>query len=302
MPVDITGRNRADLLMEPGSVISRMNPGRIYEHYVAGMSRRCKHMILEKYGEDFSKYTPAAIEDSFNIILGLLELIGTEQYTAYKAVKTLEDKAAIVQEAVEKEVYLYYKISSEKKPYQIVLDTIKAAASGTSYEPIVDKVKFRRLGKEYVTKEPVMISPQYTILLNKTAETYLSVAGARVNHFGFPISVGNTSKYRLPHRPNPVKALSETETRLYTSYVSQRGILELKDRANSIKTHEALYKNILDAPMPTNIDSVVDRSKVPYGEDSALQLVNNIFNAAGLEMDWVPDRTIIHEPLKGEKS
>ena len=50
MPVDITGRNRADLLMEPGSVISRMNPGRIYEHYVAGMSRRCKHMILEKYG------------------------------------------------------------------------------------------------------------------------------------------------------------------------------------------------------------------------------------------------------------
>ena len=116
MPVDITGRNRADLLMEPGSVISRMNPGRIYEHYVAGMSRRCKHMILEKYGEDFSKYTPAAIEDSFNIILGLLELIGTEQYTAYKAVKTLEDKVAIVQEAVEKEVYLYYKISSEKKP------------------------------------------------------------------------------------------------------------------------------------------------------------------------------------------
>ena len=147
-----------------------------------------------------------------------------------------------------------------------------------------------------------MISPQYTILLNKTAETYLSVEGASVKRFGFPISVGNTSKYRLPHRPNPVKTLSETETRLYTSYVSQRGILELKDRANSIKTHEALYKNILDAPMPTNIDSVVDRSKVPYGEDSALQLVNNIFNAAGLEMDWVPDRTIIHEPLKGEKS
>ena len=129
-----------------------------------------------------------------------------------------------------------------------------------------------------------MIAPVYTIILSKIGDNFLSVAGAKLNHFGFPIGVGSATRNYLPYRASPTKILSETESRLYLSYVSRKAIAELKSRANDIDVHESLYRNILDSEIPTNIDTVYDRKEHGYGEDSAMELINNIFNCAGIEI------------------
>lgn len=274
----------ADIIMDPSSVVSRMNPGRIYEMYFNAISRKTQSEIRKVMGgiKPILKYTKKEIEDGWMILLGLLKILGTEQFTEYSKLTNQHDILEILDECLTKEVFIYYKISSDKKPYEIVNEV-----KGTIYEPEINNIILPRdNGEEKITKQPSMIAPLYTILLGKTAESYLSVSSAKVNHFGLPIGVGANTRNYLPYRSSPTKVLSETETRLYLSYVGRLGTIELKDRANSIPTHEAVYDKILKAEQPTNISNVVDRSTTPYGNDSTLDHINNIFNSAGLDITY----------------
>lgn len=272
---------RADVIMDPSSLVSRMNPGRIYEIYFTAISRKTQYEIKKAMGgvKPITKYTQQEIQNGWNVLLGLLKIFDTEQYHTYKNLSNINDILEILDECINDEVFLYYKISSTKKPYEIIDEVQK-----TIYQPELTQCHIPHDdGTERITKEPVMIAPLYTILLGKTAESYLSVSSAKVNHFGLPIGVGANTRNYLPYRSSPTKVLSETEVRLYLSYVGRLGIIELKDRANSIPTHEAIYNMILKAEHPTNIDSVVDRNVTPYGNDSTLDLISNIFNSAGLD-------------------
>lgn len=274
----------ADIIMDPSSLVSRMNVGRIYEHYFNAMSRKTQYEIKQALGglKPINDYNEKEIESGWSVLLGLLEIIGTEQYIEYKKIKNIEDKKHILEECINKEVYILYRVSSKKRPYQVVLDT-----KGTIYEPTISKVHIpRENGRVFISKQDIMIAPIYTILLSKTSETFLSVAGAKLNHFGFPIGVGSATRNYLPWRNSPTKILSETETRLYNSYVSRKGIAELKDRANNIDTHKTIYNNILNSDIPTNIDTVCDRNITGFTEDSSMELITNIFNCAGIDIKY----------------
>ena len=290
MPVDKDGAI-ADVIMDPSSIISRMNAGRLYEQYINGMSRKCRKIVRECLNyKTIENCSDVEVEQAFKYIVGLTELLQTEQYEAYSKLKDINVKKDIVNEALTKEVYLLYKVSSDKLPYQITKDSINSI-----YKPTIDKVKYSRYGKTIVTKEPVMIAPIYTMILSKTADNFLSNASAKTNHFGMPIGVGSANRHKLPWRNSPVKTLSETESRLYVSYVSRRALAELKDRGVSSETHKHVYKNVLEAPIPTNIDHVVDRSVVPYGQDSGLGLINNIFNSGGISIEYVPEKKSVQQ-------
>lgn len=278
----------ADVVMDPSSLVSRMNVGRIYEHYFNAMSRKTQYEIRKAMGgiKSIDQYKVSELEAGWNILMGLLELIGTEQFIEYNKIKDIEVKKHILEECINKEVYIIYRVSSKKRPYQIVMDS-----RGTIYQPEVTKVHINgENGKVFTTKDDIMIAPIYTILLSKTSDSFLSVAGAKLNHFGFPIGVGSATRNYTPWRSSPTKILSETETRLYTSYVSRTAIAELKNRANNIDTHMAIYNNILNADTPTNIESVYDREKYGYEDDSAMELINNIFNCAGIEIKYIPEK------------
>lgn len=279
-------RVRADIIMDPASIVSRMNIGRAYEHFFNATSRRCQYLIRQAmhYQPDrhISSYTEQEIQAGWEILLGLLELIETEQYDFYRQVGSHADKLEILGECLTKEVYLYYKVSSDKKAYAIVNDI-----QNSIYKPEINYVHLpTKDGKDIVTKRPMLIAPLYIMVLDKTAEIYLSTASAKVNHFGLPLVISSATKHDLPYRTSPTKTLSETETRLFTAYVSRKGIAELKDRANSLITHKEIYKNILEADKPSNIDHVIDRAKFPYGQDTVLEIINTIMNAAGVGIDY----------------
>lgn len=293
MPVDKNGE-KADIVMDPSSIPSRMNAGRPYEQYFNAMSRQAQKLVRDVVNfnttqKNIMDYSDNEINKMFNIALEFLSYIETEQYVSYKKTTDMNAKREIIEEILYDEFYILYKVSSKKKPYQIVSQIL-----GTKFEPLLDTVLLTENGNKKWSKNKVLIAPLYTILLGKTADNFLSTASAKTNHYGLPIGVGNNGKYRMPWRNSPVKILSETESRLYVSYVGRLGLAELKDRANSIDTHKHVYKNILEAETPTNIDRVVNRKKMPYGGDAAMELVNNIFNVGGIEIKYTKDKSKIH--------
>lgn len=279
----------AEIIMDPASVISRMNIGRAYEHYFNAASRRTQYLIRQamnyKPDKPISAYTNKEIDKGWDILVNFTKILETEQYTGYAELGNIQEKLEILYECLTKEVYIYYKVSSPKPAYVIVAD-IEASI----YKPEINPVHMPLPdGKEVITKTPIMIAPLYIMLLAQTAEKYSSISSAKVNHFGLPIVISSATKHDLPYRTSPTKILSETETRLYTSYVSRKAIAELKDRANSIPAHREIYRTILNADKPTDIDHVIDRTKTAYGQDVVMEVVNSVFNCAGVEIDYFKD-------------
>ena len=272
---------RADIIMDPLSVVSRMNVGRLYEHFFTGMSTKCKNHMIEAVNKelDINKISDENVNKAFDILLGLLKIIGTEQYDGYLAVSdNMELKREIVDECINKEVYIYYSVSAVKKAWEIVEEV-----KGSIYYPTITPVYMKQKDGSIIEFDnPIRISKIYEIVLNKTAENFLAVSTAKVNHYGILTNTSTSVKYFSPYSDSAVKGMGETEARLFIAYVSVLFAAEIKDRSGSIGTHKHIYKNILDAAVPTNIKQVVDRTKVPYGDDVSIELLQHVFNSFGI--------------------
>ena len=278
MPVDMYG-NRAEIIMDSTSVANRMCVGRLYQQDFNDASRYTKEQVTQIMNEEGD--TEAKYYRAYELILNLLKVLGTEQFKCYQDITDFNKIKEIVDEVVNDELYLYYKISSAKKPYEISLELKE---KGLNHPP--SPVYIWKDGKQVLTKKDVIIAPIYTIVLAKSADLWLSTPSSVTNHYGLPIGVSNTLRRHLPWSNRPVKVLSETETRLIASYTTPLALAELKDRANNINTQRHMYEKLLTCDFPTNIDRIVDRNEVPYGGDVALQLLNDIINAGGIEIKY----------------
>ena len=280
---------RADIVMDPLSIVSRMNVGRLYEHFFTGMSTKCKNHMIQAVDKekDINKISDDKVNKAFDILLGLLKIIGTEQYDGYLAVKDdMNAKREIVDECINKEVYIYYGVSAKKKAWEIVEEV-----KDTMYYPTITPVYMKdKDGKVIEFVNPIRISKIYEIVLNKTAENFLATSTTKVNHYGILTNTSSSVKYFSPYSDSAVKGMGETEARLFISYVSSIFAAEIKDRSGNIGTHKHIYKNILDAAVPTNIDRVVDRNKVPYGDDMAIELLQHVFNSFGVAFYYVDSK------------
>lgn len=292
MPLNPVTGERADIIMDPTSIPGRMNIGNLYEQYFNSMSRHTKFMITEGIkgmGKETGDLTDDEISKVFLTVLGITKLLDTEQYQYYLNASPSQ-KRAVINEVIKDEMFLYYKVTSKVEPWMVIMRTL-----GTPFEPQLMNVTWNKDGKSFRIKDGILMGPQYIILLAKTPENFLSCASAKTNHYGFPIGVSSKQRVTMPWRNSPVRVLSETETRLYSSYVSRRALIEIKDRANSISTHSHICAKVLRASVPTNIDNVVDRLICPYGGDAAVEFVENILNAAGIKLEYVKDNNKIHE-------
>ena len=287
MPYNKYGR--ADIIMDSHSVISRMNMARLYQHEINGASRYCQAKLREMANgsRNTEELPDATVEAMFTYLMGLLGKFNTAQFDAYSNA-TMEEKREVLNVCLNEEVYIMQQLSNEKRLYQIIMDI-----TGTEYEPPRDNIVIPVLEedgvtiKNFVTKDKELIAPLYTILICKTADNMLFTSSPNLNNFMFPISVTAANRDRLPFRNSPTKILSETEGRLYSYYGGRKAIAELKDRANSVPTHKALYHNILSADRPCDMKVGVDRTKVPFGNDSAVKLVHSIFKPIGMDYTYI---------------
>ena len=291
MPCDAYG-NPADVIADPTSIISRMNIGKIYWMYFGGVSRKVKNFITDRiYALEPNAAAEIALDvipeeevkSLYDYVLGCLEIIGTEQYTYYKNITDIATKIMILKEIVTKEFYIKFSVSVKKHAYQVVEEL-----RDSIYAPELVTVPFEYNG-EIRQSEPMLIAPLYIILLNKTADNFLSTASAKLNHFNVPCSISKADKAVTPWRDSPTKTWSEVETRIMASYGSRKAIAEFMNRASDINTHRHLYTNLLTSSKPTSIKNIINRNIVPYGGEAALKLINTIFNCSGITTEYVEE-------------
>lgn len=276
MPVDDNGVV-FDAIMDPTSIVSRMNLGRLYEQYFNAASRIAKTKVIE-----YMDKHPKDIEGAFDIVLRFIKIFETEQYEGYLDT-TLEEKKMILDEVREKELYILYRLSS-KKPAWVIVNHLQKS----EFKPLKAPVSIK--GKDGIvrkTRQPVLGGPLYHILLSKTPHEFFSaVSSAYTNHYGFPIAPSSSKKHETPIKENPVRFISETEFRSYLAYGGPELIAELKHRGNSLRDHRVMYENMLNG---TCRDDLVPRDVYKYDSDSTLRILNTVFHVMGLDLTYQRD-------------
>lgn len=272
-----------DIIMDPTSLPGRMNPGRIIETYFMGSSRNAKEILTHHYHEH-------GLVPTFEKVVDYLKHLGTEQYYIYNHALVNNDLINMeksLKTIIEKEFYLYYKISSRKK----ALTIIRSLENSSWFLP---KRKIIFAGKE--TKKQINVNPVYAFLIAKTADSYLSCASPYLNHYGLPVKPPSNIKVLKPWSNTPTKNIGETELRvLATNTQNPEFIAEIADMCTSIDTHNMVYTGLLDADKPTDIERIIDRKKHAYGNGSSLTLFNDILETMGIKTEFIDEEKISAE-------
>ena len=291
MPIDADG-NRADLIVDPKSTIGRLNVGRLYERYIKAGSRKAKKLVLDKLHEhnfvEINNATDDVLLEAFKIVTGYTNIVDNEMSKVYMSLlttKNINKIRIILQEVINEELYLYLTVDNDKRKYEIVED-IKLS----KYAPPYGSITFNYNGEVKHSKNNVLIAPMYIMLLSKIADTTLATSSAKLNHFGIPVVVTKADRDSMPHRNSPTRTIGETEGRIMAAYGGRKFIAELKDRSTSLKTHVAVYNNLLTHKTPTNVEQNVNRRFIKYGGDRSLEILESLWNSIGMELKYVKDK------------
>ena len=288
MPMD-AGGNRADIVMDPYSTLGRMNLGRLHEMYMGASARETatamrnmlglsvidKRLIKQTVLNTYSGNLPL-FNNVYTYLMGFYKITNPMQYDHFTTKLSEDDRIEHITNVLIDGIYLY--IPPDNKPE--CMDIVRSLEQ--HYPPIYGPVAYRGYSGETVTThEPVRVAPLYMLLLEKIGDDWASVSSAKLQHFGILSPMTRSEKYAYPFRNSPVRTISETEGRIFVSYCGRETAAEMMDRNNSPATHRAAVLQLLEAPKPTNIYSLVDRNVIPFGNTKPLQIFRHTSMCAG---------------------
>lgn len=283
MPIDLDG-NRAELLIDPSSTISRMNLGRLYEQYISSTIVKVNKVVRNALKDSGLDVDNERINELFTYVLNYLQIISPEQYGIYSDVDSIEDRRQILAGIVDDTLRVYYPVNGKRSHMDIV-----GKLENSIYKPMYGPISYITNGKKHTTKDNVRIGPQYIMLLEKIADQWMAASTTSINHFHIPATVNKENSSKLPWRSSAVRIAGETEIRIFSSYCDKFVTAEILDRNANVSTHMHIYNNILAAKTPTNIDLVVNRVNVPYGETNPLKLVKHVAQCRGFKFTYEPE-------------
>lgn len=290
MPVDEEG-NIADIVMDGGSTINRMNPSRLFEQFCNAATRQTHNLICKMLG--VAPYTPDIetnnrlckldnnlLESAYQTLMGYYNIYYPNLVKwANEREETLVEFLTVI---VSRGVYIYLPPDNYKESVQIVKEI-----QSSVYKPHYGKVTYvGNSGKRVTTKDNIRIASMYILLLEKTGDDWSSVSSSKLQHLGVIAPLTKQDKYSKPARLQAVKGAGEAEVRIFMSYTKGNFTVEMMDRNNNPKTHKHICNAILGAPMPTNINNLVDRTVIPFGGSKPLSLVRHIAECAGFRFRY----------------
>jgi DNA-directed RNA polymerase beta subunit len=292
MPVDADG-NSADIVMDPNSTWSRMNLGRLYEQFYNASGRDVVKRIARDFGIDegdpnalakLRLQPEEAIQRAWEYVVNFYAIVAprmAEQVRSGLYAKHHGTREGHLASLIEKGAYLFIPPEDDTNSVEIVQKLQE------HYRPTYGPVSYvGNSGNRVTTKDNVRIGSIYFILLEKIGDDWTAVSSGKVQHYGFLSQVTNADKYSQPTRVQAIRALGESEVRIYISYASPHITAEILDRNNNPTVHKMIVNNILEADTPTNIPLAVDRSIVPLGASKPLQLVDHILVCGGIRFKW----------------
>jgi DNA-directed RNA polymerase beta subunit len=308
MPVDAHG-NRADAIMDGGATVSRMNYGRLYEHFFNAASRDLVRELtiglgFQKGEKDLFKKVsrleeenPALFEHAWNRLMGLYEIISPRQYAIFidgryeggRHGYRSQHLAKVIKHYLDKNQGAHLWVPTDNQPE--LTDIVRNLQAFCP--PLNGSVSYvGNSGRRVNTVNPVIIAPLYVMLLEKIADDWSACPSGKLQHFGVLSQLSAGDKYSKPTRTQPIRAMGESEVRIYTAYCGTEVTADLLDRNNNPFTHKYMLNQLFSTDKPTAIKTIVDRTKVPMGGSKPLQLIKHIASAGGWKFVYEPPRPI----------
>lgn len=318
MPMDAAG-NRADIVMDPNSTVSRMNYGRLYEQYINAAGRDVVKKICADLQLDptdsmlrsklatVEQSQPQIFKRAWDYLLGFYKIISPQkmyvwlsdgEYKAprhqhlYEAIhnslvdvylpRTLTDGTVVTEKKKQVQgLQLYFPPDNDPE----LLDIVHALEQ--NYRPTYGPVTYvGNSGKRVTTKTNVRIGSMYVLLLEKIGDDWTAVSSAKVQHHGVLAQTTNSDKYSQPTRVQPIRTWGEAEFRIGVSYVGPYFVAEVIDRNNNPLTHKEIVQNLLRHARPSAIVQAVERDPakggIVLGAAKPLQLVKHILECSGI--------------------
>lgn len=270
MPVDARG-TRAEVIMDGGSIVNRLNPARLMEQSLNGVLdtawERVRNMMDNK-------------QDPFPFILQLYRIMSPKFYD----IVVKEARPEHHCRKIYKEGFYVWLPTDNPVDYVSVSDLLAEFCP-----PLIQPITYiDGQGKQITTERPVLIADQYFIMLEKIGDDYSAVASPVLQPQGIPGKITRADKYSSPGRPQAIRGIGETEMRILNTMTDPDMVSDLLDFANSPATHRYAVRQLLTHPTPTNIEEIVPRSIIPRGNNRITQHVANSIMAGGFEFEYRP--------------
>jgi hypothetical protein len=144
-------------------------------------------------------------------------------------------------------------------------------------------------GKEITTKEDILISPIYYMILDKDAKDVSGANGHTRQAMGLPVVRAADAKIEEPISRLPVKTFGQDDMVIFSGALQgsenvPHGFIEYVDRITSPHTQKAEEEAILRSETPSGETTLVDRRKVPYGRGRAMEILNHILSIHGVKL------------------
>jgi DNA-directed RNA polymerase beta subunit len=289
MPIDANGI-RSEIMIVSNSNMHRMNMGNPAEGYVGSAIH-----ILDKRFKSVANRTKGTLKDRVStnfkeldrLFLGFLHLVNPQK-VKFMLGATEQQRASLYASLLK--THLSFPIPLDVKgedgnvmSYDEIMQRIDASEFRVKSAPITYTLPDGTTGK---TVKPSHMHMQYMFALNKIADDGLVVASARLNPLGLPVAPPTSQKDGDIINEKPTK-ISETETRFFASYCHPALLAEFRDRSLAMPTKYHIARKLLDVGVPTNIDVIVDRTQIKFGEDVVLKTLNGIVQSVGLTLKGV---------------
>ena len=273
MPVDADG-NVADVIMDGGSIVNRLNPSRAFEIDVNASFARTRKQIIASIKGDSSRENYVR---NFEWLLAAYRIISPR----FAALVETRDPVTHINSVLKSDIVLWIPTDNPVQPDLAIKELL------AKYPKCYGKLLLTLDdGRKVLSDKPGTIGKQYMIILEKTGDEYSAVSSPVLQSQGVPGKLTKSDKQSSPGRPQATRITGETEGRILNSLVGHDTLFKLLDIANSPTTHRAVCRVLLTHPTPTNVDQIVDREKYPRGNNRIVNIGNDGLFAAGFAFEY----------------
>jgi hypothetical protein len=281
MPMDKFGVV-AEVLSAPVVSINRMNPPKIFEHYYNFKCERIEVEVREMIKRDSSNDGYLA---AYKLLLSLYEVISLPFYEKIVEYNGMGNDIRRVRRHVDAiindKMYIYLPSHTQNIGVEGVGDI--EARFPSDYGPVTF---YDAEGKLRRTRDKIMIGANYMIVLEKTGHDWSAVDAPRRQVHGVPAKMSQKDRSSLPWRYQAIRLMGEAEVRNEVGILGGEYMADQVDRPNNPKALYQIFRTIMHADRPTDLEQVVDREAIPVGNSLALSYLNNTMYCAGAQFAY----------------
>jgi len=280
MPIDQWGR-RAHLVFCGDSVTKRMNPGIIYEHYVNATSWWVRQNLIKFMDR-------GRVDDAWRYLMAYYSVASPLQYEEYLSFKlSPAEKLKELNEQIHQHRHPEFAVSQPVvrlllPPHSPNIGAPQIQQLRESFPIPIGPVTYKDYaGKEYTTKDPVLIGSMYVMLLEKIGDDAAAGSSFKRQHYGILAKLTQNDRNSKPWRENPTRILGEAEIRLLVAKIGPQATADFLEMQNSPAAQKAIAYKLLTADNPMDIQAVWDKHVVKRGNGRSYLFVNHVMECSG---------------------